>query len=143
MPDDDKFPMHADFPMDERFLAKALERQFTEERALYLFSEWRSYWCTQPETERKLSGWLRSWDDNLKRKAKNNIRRGSRRPGGWQPRREDRPMPEHEWRGEGNVQWPYSIALGAKMKADKGHHLTQDEREALGQWFPDEAERLL
>lgn len=139
MSDDEAFVMHQGFPMDEKFMAKALARQFTRDRAEYLFREFRDYW-TRDGKERKLSGWLRCWDNNLKRKAVNNMTRGSKRPGGWkQP--DDKPMPHHEWRGEGNVQWPYGLALKAQRKAARGEPLWKDEQDALAQWFPDEAEK--
>ena len=67
----DKFPMHSDFPMDEAYQAKARERGFGSDKALWLFEEWREYWTGRPSEEKTPRGWLQCWDNNLKRKARN------------------------------------------------------------------------
>ena len=72
----DKFPMHSDFPMDEAYKAKAAERGFSGDKALWLFEEWRQYWTGRPNEEKTSRGWIQCFDNNLKRKARNGAMNG-------------------------------------------------------------------
>ena len=125
----DKFPMHSDFPMDEAYKAKAAERGFAGDKALWLFEEWRQYWTGRPSMERTPRGWLQCWDNNLKAKARNGARNTK---GGRFERRDDNRMPTQPsiiWIG-GRGFGPAEI-IGLRRKRSLLRPLEWEEREAL------------
>ena len=135
MADDDKFSMHQEFPLDQVFKVKALERGFAEPEIDPLFDEWRDYWIRRPDRISTTRGWLQNWDGHLKRKAvrRSRVRQeGIYKPPAWRRQFEPRDMSppvEREYR-----MFPYTRALQARQKARRGERLDLDDYRALREW---------
>ena len=125
----DKFPMHSDFPMDEAYKAKAAERGFAGDKALWLFEEWRGYWTGRPSMERTPRGWLQCWDNNLKPKARNGAANGK---GNRFERRDNDRLPSQPrtvW--VGGRGWSPADIIGLRRKQALRQPLDRDEQLAL------------
>ncbi len=125
----DAFSMHNDFPMDEAYKAKAAERGFAGDRALWLFEEFREYWTGRPGEQKTPRGWLQCWDNNLKRKARNGAMNS--KPNRFE-RRDDNRMPTRPqiiWVG-GRGFGPADM-IGIRRKVSLRQPLDRDEQLAL------------
>ncbi len=131
----DKFPMHSDFPMDEAYKAKAAERGFAPDRAVWLFERWREYWIGRTDTERTPRGWAQCWDNDLKSKARNGARNSK---GGRFERysKEPGPLPNRDinrrWIGGRAYEYPDFLAI--RQRARAGMAISDEERQVMKAW---------
>lgn len=132
----DKFPMHQDFPMDAAYSAKANERGFDPDRALWHFEEWRDYWTGRPSEHKTPRGWLQCWDNNLKAKARNAAKRVPNRPSGRfeRNRQDDRLLSNPAIRWVGGIGYNFVQAKQIEERSGLRGGISEDERAVLRAW---------
>ena len=122
--DDDKFAMHADYPLDASMLSYARQQGFDGEKTARFFEEWRDYWVGRPDEMRTARGWMATWQRHLREKAKRVV---AGKP--------SVSKPEAGYVAPGNgKKHPYTAALDAIETLRKHQPLTDREREALAEW---------
>ena len=132
----DKFPMHSDFPMDEAYKAKAAERGFAGDKALWLFEEWREYWTGRPSEEKTPRGWLQCFDNNLKRKARNGAGKEPRPGRFYRDAPSDALLPDADLtrRWVGGIAYTWTQYLDIRQRARAGMAISDTERQVMKAW---------
>ena len=90
MTDDDKFAMHADYPLDNVMLSYGLTQGFKPLEIEGIFGEWRTYWVGRPDEMRTARGWIATWQRHLREKARRAVAGRGNGEGNRLPRYDDK-----------------------------------------------------
>ena len=124
----DKFPMHAEFPMDETFLQKARDRGQHEALARDNFARWRSFWIDTGQ-QRTLRGWLKCWDNDCIKRARWAAGAAAQRA---EP--EKRIPSQRKQVAVGGRIYSFPDILAIKRKQSLRQTLDREEQQALEAW---------